>query len=73
MKEPPAVISREELAMLRSCQSGQDWSQACTTIKNARDGIAYPPDWWAKVISSGLADQVMARWGASSDLTIEEA
>jgi hypothetical protein len=73
MNSQPAAISRAELSMLRSCQSNQDWSQACTTIKNARDGISYPQDWWARVISSGLADQVMARWGETSDLTIEEA
>ena len=64
-------ITKEQLKSLEDCQSASDWRAACDAIKDASQSkVAYPDDWWEKVMDSGLADRVTARWGASSDLTV---
>jgi len=63
-------ITDEELQMIETVQTEQQWSEACLKIKRARQG-AYPPDWWPKVKTSGLMDRVVARFGATSDIRIE--
>ena len=55
-------ITEEELQRLRDSKNENDWNDACDAIKKARNG-RYPDDWWAKVMTSGLADQVAKNWG----------
>lgn len=55
-------ITPEELESLRSTKNETEWNQACDAIKKARNG-AYPPDWWAEVMQSGLAAEVAHNWG----------
>ncbi len=62
-------ITEQEIALLKSCKSEQDWNNACDTIKKARKG-AYPPDWWPKVKMSGLMDEILARFGRDSEIRI---
>lgn len=54
-------ITNEELSKLRSTRSEQEWNSICDEIKAARNG-QYPPDWWAKVMMSGLASAVRDQW-----------
>ena len=64
-------ITDEQLKSLEDCQSAHDWREACNAITAASESkVAYPDDWWEKVVESGLMDRVTARWGASSDLTV---
>ena len=64
-------ITETQLKALEDCQSAADWRAACNAIKDASESkVCYPDDWWEKVMDSGLADRVTARWGASSDLTV---
>jgi len=60
-------ITQEELDRLDSCQSPQDWRDACDAIKEARAGM-YPDDWWQKVKQSGMMDRILSRWDEDSDL-----
>jgi hypothetical protein len=60
-------LTQEELSTLKTCQSEQDWGDACDAIKEARGGM-YPDDWWDKVKLSGMMDKILARWGADSSL-----
>jgi hypothetical protein len=62
-------ITDEELLLLNDCLSEDDWNNACTKIKGARNG-SYPPDWWKKVKLSGLMDAVLARFGETSQMKI---
>ena len=64
-------ITDQELESLNACKNEADWSKACTAIKDARGGHAYPPDWWKRVKLSGLMDRIFARWGSDSDLKME--
>ena len=64
-------ITERELSMLWDCQSAQDWSTACGKIKTARGG-EYPEDWWKKVKTSGMMDEILARWGRNSSLKISK-
>lgn len=60
-------ITDAEIKTLKSCKSENEWDRACDALKNARGG-AYPSDWWAKVKLSGLMDQVLSGFGASSEI-----
>lgn len=50
-------ITESELSELKACQSDQQWNDVCDKVKRARGG-QYPPDWYPKVILSGLLAQV---------------
>ena len=54
-------ITQEELSNLTLAASEKEWNAACDAIKCARGG-QYPPDWYAKVVLSGLAAIVRANW-----------
>lgn len=69
MADEIPLISEEEINRLEACQSDIEWNDTCDSIKERRDG-AYPPDWWPKVMKSGLADRVTARWDGDTKLTI---
>ena len=71
MKENPP-ITPDEIHLLESCRTADDWSAACASIKEARGGHAYPPDWWDKVKLSGLMDRILSRWGTSSELRVTD-
>lgn len=62
-------ITDEEISMLKACNSESEWNAACTKIKQARNG-AYPPDWWPKMKLSGLMDEILAKFGATSEIKI---
>jgi len=53
--------------MFLQCRRYQDIRLACDTIKHRREG-SYPPDWWEKMMSSGLYDLILNR----SDFSEEE-
>lgn len=59
---------QEVVALLESSTSAQEWNENCDKIKRACGG--YPPYWWSKVIQSGLADKILARFGESTEIKI---
>lgn len=63
-------LTSEQLDLLKATKSMDDWNTACGIIKNANGGD-YPSDWWQEVMSSGLANKVMASWEdpSSAELT----
>jgi len=63
-------LTREEMDLLTSCQSEDDWNSACEAIKIVRGG-AYPQDWYSRVLGNGLMDNIVSRWGASSALKVQ--
>lgn len=65
-------LTPEHLTLLKNTKSIDDWNAACATIKAANDGN-YPSDWWSEVMSSGLANDVMASWPTpgSTEITAE--
>lgn len=56
------------VALMSSATSSQDWNDKCDEVKRACNG--YPNFWYASIIQSGLARQVMAKFGASPELRI---
>lgn len=54
-------ITDEEITLLLNTTSARAWDAACDAIKTARDG-RYPPDWWPKIMQSGLAQDIMSSW-----------
>ena len=62
-------LTESEVEMLEECQTAMEWTIACDTIKETRDGN-YPDDWWPEVKLTGMMDRIMARWDSNSDLTM---
>ena len=54
-------LTNNEIAVLKSCQSEDDWTNAVQAIKDARNGY-YPEDWFEKIVNSGLQKQIQSRW-----------
>jgi hypothetical protein len=54
-------LTDEELQNLKDTKSEQEWNNTCDEVKRARGG-QYPPDWYAKVLATGLAHEVQANW-----------
>ncbi len=55
-------LTESEFAALNACQSADEWSAAVADVKKARDG-GYPPDWYERMLKTGLADEINGRWG----------
>lgn len=50
-------LTSEELSKLENASTGDAWDAIVDEILAARGG-EYPPDWYAKVLASGLADRM---------------
>lgn len=62
-------ITDQEIAALTAANSEHEWNATCATIKAARGG-AFPPDWWPRVMSSGLAKRTAAKWGGTDEIQV---
>lgn len=64
-------MTEEQIKMLESCATPQQWRKACDEIKASTPSkVCYPDDWFAKVVESGLMDRITSRWGGSSNLSV---
>ena len=54
-------ITEKEIQSLREAATEEAWDQVCDEIKKVR-GQEYPPDWYTKVIMSGLMQSVSSKW-----------
>lgn len=57
------LLTDEELQLLETVNTEDEWNDACDKVKKARGG-KYPPDWYARVIAGG----VIARFGQRSNV-----
>jgi hypothetical protein len=65
---PMSALSDQELNLLEQANSEDDWNSTCDTIKAIHNG--YPYDWHQKVILSGFADRVAAKWGGTTKIHV---
>jgi hypothetical protein len=56
------------VALMSSAVSSQDWNNKCDEVKRACNG--YPNFWFGSIIQSGLAREVMSKFGASPEIRI---
>lgn len=54
-------ITDSEIANLKATRSSIEWNSVCDGIKTARGG-EYPPDWWSRIMMTGLAAQIHDAW-----------
>jgi L-rhamnose mutarotase len=54
-------LTEAEMAKLRNTKNESEWNAVCDEIKAARNG-AYPPDWFAKMMMTGLMSAIAATW-----------
>lgn len=55
-------LTAAEIIALLEAPNGRAWDVVCDQVKAARGG-KYPPDWWKRVMASGLGAKVEAGWG----------
>jgi hypothetical protein len=63
------MLSNDELKLLESAKTDEEWNSACSTIKSHHGG-GYPRDWYAKVIASGLAARVASQFGQTGEIIV---
>ena len=54
-------LTEAEMTKLRNTKSESEWNAVCDEIKAARNGT-YPPDWFAKMMMTGLMSAIAATW-----------
>lgn len=63
-----ANMTPEDIAILETARSSEEWKQCVTTVKQ-RHGGKYPDDWWEVMKLSGRMDAIFAHWGGSTKLS----
>jgi hypothetical protein len=58
--DPTTPITDDELRMLGQCENYAQLRHTCNVLKMRR-AENYPPDWWNRVMNSGLYDAIMER------------
>lgn len=61
-KSAGGSLTPEFLEKLRSTKSSQEWSNLVQPMLAETKGNNYPPDWWEKVMASGLASEAEKNW-----------
>jgi len=62
-------LTKEEMAAVEKVETAEQWKAFTEAVKDARGG-RYPDDWYRMILQSGLADRILARFGASSELKV---
>lgn len=60
-KDRQMNLTEAEMTKLRNTKSETEWNAVCDEIKAVRNG-AYPPDWFAKMMMTGLMSAIAATW-----------
>lgn len=70
MPENTFPMSQEEVVnLMKSSTSETEWSANCDKVKKAGGG-QYPSFWYGAIVMSGLASQVMAKFGQTPAIKI---
>lgn len=54
-------LTEQEESKLVASKNEDEWNAICDEVKAARGG-KYPPDWFARVMMSGLGARAQERW-----------
>jgi len=60
-------LTDTELTQPKATTCEHEWNNQCDAIKRVRNG-EYPPDWFQRMMLSGLMSRIMASWGAEKSL-----
>lgn len=55
------TVSESDLTELGGTKNEPEWNAICDRVKKRCGG--YPPDWYGKVVASGLLARTAASWG----------
>ena len=61
------LLTDGEMAMIEAVHTEDEWNNVCKVVKKVRGG-QYPEDWFMRIIVSGIAARITARFGADADL-----
>ena len=62
-------MTQEEIDMMRSSKTEDEWAERCNKVKAAHGG-EYPADWHEKIIASGVLRETAASFGGSDAIVI---
>lgn len=54
-------LTADEIEVLAGTKSEKEWNLVCDMIKDERGGN-YPPDWYFKIVMSGIAACTSQSW-----------
>lgn len=54
-------LTQDEVEKLMATKSESEWNAMCDEIKRARGG-QYPPDWWSRMMMTGLIESIQKSW-----------
>lgn len=57
------------IALMKTSASAREWNANCVAVKKACGG-GYPAFWYEAILQSGLAREIMAKFGGSPDITV---
>jgi len=63
-------LTEAEMIELNNTTNETEWNAICDNIKAARKG-SYPPDWFTKILLTGVISEIAAKWGKET-LTVTE-
>jgi hypothetical protein len=55
------MMTEKNLNDLKNTKNEREWNAVCEQIKKEHNG--YPPDWYGKVVLSGMMAKVVRGWG----------
>jgi hypothetical protein len=58
---PSTGLQEQEIFTLTACENYAQYRMTCDAIKTRRK-MAYPPDWWEKMMVSGLQNIMLAKF-----------
>ncbi len=62
-------ITDAQIELLKGSTSGDDWTDRVAIIKTEHGG-QFPEDWWPRVKQTGLMDEILGRFGETSEIKI---
>ena len=62
------MTQQEVIDLMKSSKSEEDWNKNCDLVKQKCNG--YPPFWYKEIILSGLADEIMQKFGETTEIHI---
>lgn len=63
------MTPQELIDLMKTTTSLEHWEQNCNEVKRRCNG--YPAFWYRTIVLSGLMDEILGPFGASSKITIQ--
>lgn len=63
------MTEEQVIELMKTSKSEDEWNDNCVIVKEKCNG--YPDFWYKSVIMSGIADEVLGKFGSSTEIKFE--